>query len=109
MENTSVSLRRWETGRQRSCGLVTRRRIAGVVVIMVTSGCAVQVSGAVVSSGPGFFAGAFHGLVAPISFLGSLLLDEISIYSVPNNGGWYDFGFLLGLCAWAGGGAASSK
>lgn len=52
--------------------------------------------------------GLLHGALAPISFVGSLFLNDVAIYAVPNNGGWYDFGFLMGLCVWAGGGAAAS-
>lgn len=57
----------------------------------------------------GFFWGLFDGAVAPISFIISLFGDDVAIYGVPNSGGWYDFGFLLGLTCWAGGGAAAGK
>lgn len=51
----------------------------------------------------GFFWGLFDGAVAPIAFVVSWFSDTIGIYAVPNSGGWYDFGFLLGLTCWAGG------
>lgn len=57
----------------------------------------------------GFFWGLFDGAVAPIAFVISLFGDEVAIYGVPNSGGWYDFGFLLGLTCWAGGGAAAAN
>lgn len=45
----------------------------------------------------GFFGGLWHGIVSPISFIGSLLSpDSIAVYAVNNNGGWYDLGFVLG-------------
>lgn len=44
----------------------------------------------------GFFGGLWHGIIAPLSFIGSLLSDNIAMYAVNNNGGWYDFGFVLG-------------
>jgi len=44
----------------------------------------------------GFWSGLWHGTVAPISFLGRLLDDNIAIYAVNNNGRWYDFEFVLG-------------
>lgn len=45
----------------------------------------------------GFWGGFWHGLITPFSFIGSLFNDEITIYAVNNNGGWYDFGFLLSV------------
>ena len=57
----------------------------------------------------GFFWGLFDGAVAPIAFVVSWFSDSVGIYGVPNSGGWYDFGFLLGLTAWAGGGYAAKK
>jgi len=85
------------------------RLVALLCAALALSACASQANGAVQAYGPGFLRGLIHGVIAPISFFGSLVLDEIAIYAVPNNGGWYDFGFLLGLSAWAGGGAAASS
>ena len=44
----------------------------------------------------GFFMGAWHGFIAPITFFISLFTDNVNIYDVHNNGNWYDFGFVLG-------------
>jgi hypothetical protein len=44
----------------------------------------------------GFWSGLWHGIIAPISFIGSLFFDSISMYAINNSGGWYDFGFVLG-------------
>lgn len=44
----------------------------------------------------GFWGGLWHGMIAPISFIGSLFSDDIAMYAINNNGGWYDFGFALG-------------
>ncbi|GAA2515026.1 hypothetical protein [Pilimelia columellifera] len=44
-----------------------------------------------------FWAGLWHGIILPITFVVSLFTDEISIYDVHNNGNWYDFGYVLGL------------
>jgi hypothetical protein len=32
----------------------------------------------------------------PISWIISLFNDTTTIYAIYNNGGWYDFGFVLG-------------
>ncbi|MCC6279862.1 MAG: hypothetical protein IT262_04630 [Saprospiraceae bacterium] len=48
----------------------------------------------------GFFSGLLHGFITPISFIVSLLDDNVAIYAVNNSGGWYDLGFLLGSGGW---------
>ncbi len=45
----------------------------------------------------GFWFGLWHGVIAPITFLASLLVDGVGVYEVHNNGAWYDGGFVLGL------------
>ena len=44
----------------------------------------------------GFWAGYWHGSIAPIAFLVSLFNEQVGIYETHNNGKWYDFGFVLG-------------
>jgi hypothetical protein len=57
----------------------------------------------------GFFLGLFHGFIAPVTFVLSLFLDDVAVYAVNNTGGWYDFGFLLGIGAFGGGSAKATK
>jgi len=58
----------------------------------------------------GFWRGLWHGIIAPVTFALSLFSDKVSLYEVHNNGGWYDFGFLLGLAAvWGGGGGGAAS
>ena len=45
----------------------------------------------------GFWGGLWHGLIAPISFIGSLFSDNIAVWAVNNNGAWYSLGFLIGI------------
>ena len=79
------------------------------MVIFVFAGCAPQVD--LTECLPeriyGFWGGLWHGFIAPISFFGSLLDNNIAMYAVNNNGGWYDFGFVLGAGILFGGGGAS--
>ena len=56
----------------------------------------------------GFWGGLWHGLIAPITFLVSLFAEGVSIYETNNNGRWYEFGFMLGIGAYAGGGEVHS-
>lgn len=62
-----------------------------------------------VEDASGFWSGLWHGMIAPISFIGSLIWDTVAIYDVNNNGGWYNFGFVLGIGAFSGGGSAASS
>ncbi len=57
----------------------------------------------------GFLYGLLHGFLAPITFIISLISDEVTMYAVNNNGGWYDFGFLLGIGGFSGGIFKSSR
>ena len=56
----------------------------------------------------GFWAGVWHGLIAPIVFIVSLFNSSVGIYEINNNGRWYDFGFMIGISGSLGGGGASS-
>ena len=44
----------------------------------------------------GFWLGLWHGMIVPITFIISLFSNNVSFYEVHNNGGWYNFGFVLG-------------
>ena len=44
----------------------------------------------------GFRAGFWHGMIVPITFVVSLFNPGVRIYETNNNGGWYDFGFIMG-------------
>jgi hypothetical protein len=50
----------------------------------------------------GFWSGLWHGFIAPITFLVSVFATGVSIYETNNNGRWYEFGFMLGIGAYAG-------
>jgi hypothetical protein len=57
----------------------------------------------------GFWSGLWHGVIAPITFFISLFDADVAIYAVNNNGGWYDFGFVLGAGILFGGGSRGSR
>jgi len=46
---------------------------------------------------PGFLLGLWHGFIFPVAWVISLFTDKVAIYAVPNSGGWYDFGYFLGI------------
>lgn len=57
----------------------------------------------------GFWSGLWHGLIVIFSWIGSWFSDDIAIYAINNNGGWYDFGYVLGLTGIFGALKSSSK
>ncbi len=57
----------------------------------------------------GFWQGLWHGIILPITFIISLFSENVHFYEVHNNGGWYNFGFVLGAGILAGGGSVASK
>lgn len=61
--------------------------------------CCTEIAG----SSAGFWLGLWHGLIAPVTFVVSLLSSSTALYEVHNNGGWYNAGFLLGLMSVFGG------
>lgn len=71
---------------------------AAAMLALVASACAAtQPAGIVESSAPGFLLGLWHGFIFPIAFIVSLFTDSVAVYAVPNNGGWYDFGYFVGI------------
>ena len=58
----------------------------------------------------GFLRGLWHGFIAPFTFIVSLFTDGIHMYEVHNNGGWYNFGFVIGAgIIFSGSGRASRR
>ncbi|MFC1588834.1 hypothetical protein ACFL3P_01020 [Pseudomonadota bacterium] len=58
----------------------------------------------------GFWYGLWHGVISFISLIIHLFNDSVAVYELNNTGGWYDFGFLLGvICIWGGGSHMSCK
>lgn len=69
-----------------------------ILLTILLSSCAdtVSIKECVLTPPCGFWYGLWHGIIAPLSFFISLLNENISVYAINNNGGWYDFGFLIG-------------
>ena len=57
----------------------------------------------------GFWRGLWQGMISPITFIISLFSDHVTFYEVHNNGGWYNFGFMLGISAFGGGASSSTS
>ncbi len=79
---------------------ITVLLLAGVLIVaLLSAGCA-QVNQEEDTPGEsgvaGFWAGLWHGLILPVSFIISLFDSDVGIYEIHNNGNWYNFGFFLG-------------
>jgi len=86
-----------------------KRLFAILAMTVVLAACVpTETPSAINPVAPGFFPGVWHGFIFPVSFILSLFTDNISVYAVPNNGHWYDFGYFVGIC-FLGVGARSTK
>lgn len=86
--------------------------LGALVGILLLGSCAAGANDAAGGQGAdaGFLYGLWHGFITPVTFIVSLFSDSVGIYEVDNSGGWYDFGYVLGLSAiFSGGGAASRR
>ena len=73
------------------------RTLYALVALLALSACARQMTGAVVAGSPGILRGMWDGFIFPFAWMVSLFVPEVAVYAVPNNGGWYDFGYFLGI------------
>src|SRR5687767_5515588 len=72
-------------------------RLILLAPLAMLAACADQVTTAVEPGAPGFLFGLWHGFILPVAWVLSLFMDDVAIYAVPNDGGWYDFGYFLGI------------
>jgi len=87
--------------------------VAAAVVLIFSVGCTAgpnQMTGSPDDEGKvaGFWKGLWHGFIVLFSFIVSLFSDNVRIYEVHNNGGWYNFGYLLGIMMFFGGGGGGA-
>lgn len=57
----------------------------------------------------GFWLGIWHGLISPVTFIISIFSKNVRLYEIHNNGGWYNFGFVLGAGLFLSGGILGGK
>jgi hypothetical protein len=76
---------------------MTKAVVAGATLLLAA--CATQVPSAVAQTPttPGFLLGLWHGFIFPVAWVLSLFMPDVAVYAVPNNGGWYDFGYFVGI------------
>ncbi len=75
-------------------------RLAALALLPLLASCAARQAADVVAHAPdtpGFWLGVWHGFIFPVAWVVSLFVPDVAVYAVPNNGGWYDFGFFVGI------------
>lgn len=84
--------------------------IFGIMLLNLT-GCADSVSFDVAKNMEpvGFLYGIWHGFIFGFAWVISLFSDSTAVYAIYNNGGWYDFGFLIGVCVLVSSNRSSNK
>ena len=65
--------------------------------MLALAACATQAATVVAPAAPGFLYGVWHGFIFPVAWIVSLFDSDAAVYAVPNNGGWYDFGYFIGI------------
>lgn len=75
--------------------------LIGLIIIIATS-CAPG-NMEFVEQPAGFWMGLWHGFISLFTFIISLFNENVNIYEVNNSGGWYNFGYILGVSIFFGG------
>lgn len=86
-----------------------RLRSFALLIPLTLTACARAGEVATAPDAPGFLAGLWHGFIFPVAWVISLFVENVAIYAVPNNGGWYDFGYFLGIVVFGVGARRSTK
>ncbi|MEP9358286.1 hypothetical protein [Sphingomonas sp. KR3-1] len=87
----------------------TPARLLALGAFLLLAACATRVPGTIQPGAPGFLLGLWHGFIFPVAWFLRLIVPEVSVYAVPNNGGWYDFGYFLGICVFGVGANRGTK
>jgi len=74
-----------------------KRGLILVPALLLAACAATQAPAGVTPDAPGFWLGLWHGFIFPVAWIVSLVADKVAVYAVPNSGGWYDFGYFLGI------------
>jgi len=71
--------------------------LTAVTALLLLSGCADKIPVTHAHEIAGFWHGLWHGMILPFAWLVSLFDSDVAVYAIYNNGGWYNFGFVLGV------------
>jgi len=71
-----------------------------IATLVLLTGCADNAAYTVLDPNVhvyGFWGGLWHGMIVTFDLIAMIFSDNVSVYAPSNNGGWYAFGFWLGL------------
>jgi hypothetical protein len=73
-----------------------------LLMVLLLAGCAnaEPVTACLKGHTYGFWAGLWHGIIAPIDLIAMLWRDDVTVFAPNNNGAWYAFGFIIGSGGW---------
>lgn len=86
--------------------------LLAVTLALLLTGCAPtqpEIANCVHGHVYGFWGGLWHGMIAPFALIVHLFDSGVAVYSHNNNGGWYDFGFLIGVGAFTASGTSTTR
>jgi len=93
-----------------SHNFVSLKPLVLMPLLFLLSSCAAGDAQFTAENLAGFWYGLWHGIISVISMIIHIFNDNVAVYEINNTGGWYDFGFLVGvICIWGGGAHISCK
>jgi hypothetical protein len=83
---------------------LSRHILLAVTIALILAGCAAGDARFNAETPAGFWYGLWHGIISFIALIIHIFNPDVAVYEMNNSGGWYDFGFLIGVtCLWGGG------
>lgn len=81
----------------------TNKHWVFLIFVLLLTSCAAGNTSFTHDNPAGFWYGLWHGFISVISLIIHIFNDSVTVYEIHNTGGWYDFGFLLGVISiWGG-------
>ncbi len=84
------------------------RAVVFVAAALALAGCAAGDPRFTAETPAGFWLGLWHGIISLVTLIIGIFSDTVRMYEPHNTGGWYDFGFLMGIGIMAGGGSRAN-
>lgn len=90
--------------------MLSRRWLFVIPLLLLLTACTAGDPQFTSESPAGFWSGLWHGIISVVTLIIHIFNEHVLVYEVNNTGGWYDFGFLLGVIGiWGGGSHVTCK
>ncbi|MDC7125038.1 MAG: hypothetical protein PQJ46_05695 [Spirochaetales bacterium] len=83
--------------------------LIAAVICSCTAGPNTMAQSLTIEKPAGFLLGIWHGFISLFTFIISLFNKNMNVYEIYNNGGWYNFGFIIGISLFYGGGCKGAS